>query len=153
MNKRAGMSELVITIDNSRFNDTQYLEYRVAQVPNSDSGALRTALKYLYLDDGPVNLPRERLRIAENYLDPAEMIVVRWLYTRTNGSLRKEYGADSLIAARLNRYQCESCGFSDVRALNLDHVDGRTDTTPFACLCANCHTIKSRAQDWTGQRK
>lgn len=142
------MIDSIITIDSSRFNDTDYIEFRVEKILDENKGGFRTALKYLYLDEGPINLPRKRLLIAERDLEEAEIIVARWLYTRTNGSLRKQYGADSLKAARLARYKCESCGFSDVRALNLDHVDGRTKLTPFACLCANCHTIKSRANDW-----
>jgi hypothetical protein len=36
--------------------------------------------------------------------------------------------------------------------MNLDHVNGRVAGTPFACLCANCHTIKSRANDWNGEK-
>ena len=40
---------------------------------------------------------------------------------------------------------------SDVRVLSLDHVEGRVQGTPFACLWANCHTLKSRRVDWTGR--
>src|SRR5262249_44205084 len=115
-------------------------------------GSLRTALGYLYKDDGPVNLPRDRLRVAEPHLEAAETIVIRWLYTRTNGSLRSSYGAAALRAARASRYRCEVCKFADVRVLNLDHVNGRVTGTPFACLCANCHTLKSRESDWTGEK-
>jgi hypothetical protein len=28
--------------------------------------------------------------------------------------------------------------------LQLDHVKGRVPDTPFACLCANCHTLRHR---------
>jgi hypothetical protein len=99
-----------------------------------------------------VNLPRERLLRAERHLEAAERIVIRWLYTRTNGNLRSSYGASALRAARASRYRCQECNFGDVRVLNLDHVNGRVAGSPFACLCANCHTIKSRKSDWTGEK-
>lgn len=140
-------------IPNERFDDTAYVESRVANAAPGHQGALRTLLKYLYKSDGPVNLPRNRLAAAEVYLDPVEQTLARWLYTRTNGTLRSTYGANALRAARSARYRCETCGFSDVRTLNLDHVEGRVEDTPFACLCANCHAIKSRQFDWSGQKR
>ena len=143
----------LLAIDDSRFNDAARIETRVATVTVPDRGALRTVLRYLYLDDGPVNLPAKRLRSAKAHLEAAELLVIRWLFTRTNGSLRSSYGAPSLQAARRARYRCQECGFPDVRVLNLDHVDGRVAGTPFTCLCANCHTIKSRAKDWTGTKR
>ena len=142
---------MTFQIDSTRFNDPGYIESRVTTVPVPDRGSMRTALRYLYQDDGPINLPRARLLAADPHLEPAERIVIRWLYTRTNGNLRSEYGANALRAARSSRYRCEVCGFQDVRVLNLDHVNGRVVDTPFSCLCANCHTIKSRETDWTGE--
>lgn len=137
-------------IDVLRFGDSKLIDTRVEGVPDALQGSLRTALTYLYLVDGPTNLPRDRLKLAERHLDPAERIVIRWLYTRTNGRLRKNYGRNALLAARTAQYRCESCGFADVRVLNLDHVHGRdSDADEFACLCANCHAIKSRVNDWT----
>lgn len=142
-----------ISIDLDAFNNEALIDERVAAVDVSARGALRTALNYLYKADGPINLPRDRLLTAEPHLGLAEKIVIRWLYTRTNGSLRKTYGADALRAARSSRYRCGVCGFSDVRVLNIDHVDGRVEGTAFACLCANCHTIKSRESDWSGEKQ
>jgi hypothetical protein len=133
-----------------RFDNTAYLESRVSEVAADSVGSLRSALRYLYLSDGPINLPRDRLKKAEPFLDPAERVVVRWLYTRTNGSLRSSYGASALRAARRQRYRCEHCGHADVRVLNLDHVDGRGNRERFACLCTNCHCLKSREKDWVG---
>lgn len=141
------------SIDLEAFNNDALVDERVAAADVSARGALRTALNYLYKDNGPINLPRNRLLAAEPYLGLAEKIVIRWLYTRTNGSLRKTYGVDALRAARSSRYRCEVCGFSDVRVLNIDHVDGRIKGTAFACLCANCHTIKSRDSDWSGEKQ
>lgn len=142
-----------LTIDGGRLNDGDHIAARVAAAPDADRGALRTALSYLYLDDGPVNLPRERLLKAEAHLDPAERLVIRYLYTRTNGSLRAEFGAGSLRAARAARYRCQECRFPDVRVLTSDHVNGRVPGTPFAYLCANCHMIKSRREDWKGVKR
>ena len=144
--------EELLSIDANRFNDSRHIDERIAKASEASRGALKTCLAYLYKDDGPVNLPRDRLLAASPYLEPAELLVARWLYTRTNGSLRKTYGAQSLKAARLSRYRCSVCSFSDVRVLNLDHVQGKVNDTPFACLCANCHTIKSREVDWTGKK-
>ena len=145
------MAADVLSIDPLRFNNPADIRERVQSAETSDRGPLQTALPYLYWDCGPTNLPRDRLKTTERYLDEAERVLLRWLYTRTNGSERKNYGKAALIAARRSQYRCEGCGFSDVRALNLDHVEGRTGDTPFACLCANCHTIKSRQRDWTGR--
>ena len=142
----------LLAIELARFNNDEHIEARVAAVPSSDCGALRSALRYLYKDDGPVNLPRDRLLTAERYLEAAERLLVRWLSTRSNGNLRSSYGTASLVAARTSRYRCEVCAFADVRVLNLDHVNGRVTGTPFACLCANCHAIKSRESDWTGEK-
>lgn len=139
-------------VDKSRFNNETHIESRVAAVPVKDRGSLRTALAYLYYDDGPINLPRDRLVAATPHLEVVERLVIRWLYTRTNGKLRRSYGAGALHAARGSRYRCQVCNFADVRVLNLDHVNGRVSGTPFACLCANCHTIKSREIDWTGEK-
>jgi len=137
-------------IPQDRFDNPDYIEHRVRALPISSQGALRTALRYLYLSNGPVNLPRKRLKIAESFLDPAELMLVRWLYTRTNGKERRNYGANALIQARFAHYRCERCGFPDVRTIELDHVRGIVGKT-FSCLCANCHTTKSRKEDWTGK--
>jgi hypothetical protein len=142
----------MLSIDRRRFNNDRHIANRILLVPTADRGALRTTLLYLYMDNGPRNLPRNRLLLAEPYLEDAERLVVRWLYTRTSGGLRSTYGATALIAARTSRYRCSVCNFADVRVLNLDHVDGRVNGTTFACLCANCHTIKSRKSDWTGTK-
>ena len=100
-----------------------------------------------------MNLPRERLKMAELFVEPHERLLLRWLYTRTNGNLRSTYGAKALIAARTSRYRCCRCGFADVRALHIDHIDGRTTDTECSCLCANCHNIKSREKDWSGEKR
>lgn len=142
----------IVSIDPTGFNNDAWIEARVAAVDDRVHGALRTTLKYLYKDDGPINLPRDRMKAAEPYLSEAERIISRWLYTRTNGSLHATYGADALRAARTSRYRCQVCGFADARALNIDHVDGHIASTAFACLCANCHTIKSRKCNWSGKK-
>ena len=143
--------EFVIPLD--RFDSSDYIGSRLTIAPEPAQGALRTALSYLYLSEGPINLPRDRLKLAEVHLEPRERVLARWLHTRTNGNLRSTYGAKALQAARSGRYRCAECGFADVRALHLDHVDGRVAMTEFACLCANCHNIKSREHDWSGERR
>ena len=140
-------------INLTRFDSEAYIEGRVSVTPQNIQGSLRTTLSYLYLTDGPINLPKDRFDLAFDHLEPAERIVARWLYIRTNGNLRATYGRKALLAARTSRYRCDQCGFSDVRTLNLDHIQGRVADSSFACLCANCHTIKSRQHDWTGAPK
>jgi hypothetical protein len=147
------MPRQALTIPDNRFDNAQYIEERVMNVDKVHQGALRTTLKYLYLTNGPKNLPSDRKRIAEQFLDAAERVVVRWLQPRTNGQYRGSYGSPALKAARQAHYRCQECGFADVRTLELDHVEGRRIASSFSCLCANCHKIKSRAVDWTGQPK
>lgn len=146
MKTRSMISPFLIPID--RFDNLKYIEDRASSVEPSVGGAVRTALRYLYVTDGPVNLPRDRMLKAQPFLEPSERILVRWLFTRTNGSERKRYGSAALVAARKQRYRCQHCGHADVRVLNLDHVEGRHNRKLFACLCANCHTLKSRDSDW-----
>lgn len=141
------ISPFLIPID--RFDNPDYIETRLAGLDATVVGAMRTTLRYLYLTAGPINLPRERLKRAKPLLEPGERVVVVWLYNRTNGSGRKAYGASALRAARNQRYRCEHCGHADVRVLNLDHVEGRGNRELFACLCANCHSLKSRESDWS----
>lgn len=147
--RRIVASEFVIPL--KRFDATDYIEWRLGRVPQAVQGAVRTALQYLYLSDGPRNLPAARKRAAEPYLDIAERMVVRCLFPRTNGQYRRTYGYPALRCARAARYRCERCGIADVRVLEFDHVDGKRETGRFACLCANCHRIKSRAADWAGR--
>jgi hypothetical protein len=142
------ISAFLIPID--RFDNLDYIESRLAVLDSGVVGAMRTTLRYLYLTAGPVNLPRERFKRAKPFLEPAERVVAGWLYTRTNGSGRKSYGTAALRAARKQRYRCEHCGHADVRVLNLDHVEGRDNRELFACLCSNCHCLKSRERDWSG---
>jgi hypothetical protein len=115
-----------------------------------DKGALTSALNYLYGDIKAID--KSRINASLRYLTNAEKKVIKWLHTRTNGRLKKYYGANSLIAARNAKYKCQNaeCGFSDVRSLELDHVNGKKSkyTAVFACLCANCHNIKSFTHDW-----
>ena len=144
---------LEFVVPNDRFSNETYIEKRVGQVPSQFRGSFRTVLRYLYLQNGPTNLPKDRLTLSIPYLDSSETIVVRWLRTRTNGSQRKNYGAPALKVARNAKYKCEECGFPDVRTLHLDHIQGRLSGSQFRCLCANCHNIKSRKEDWTGVKR
>jgi hypothetical protein len=136
-----------------KFDNRRYIERRCASVPLAVRGALNSALQYLYLTDGPRNLPSDRKKAAEPYIHIAERMVIRWLFPRTNGAYRKTYGFPALDCARRARYTCEWCGIKDVRVLEFDHVHGRKAATRFACLCANCHRIKSRTADWTGRAR
>jgi hypothetical protein len=141
------------TLNTERFEDPTFIERRLAAVPPKDRGCMRSLLRYIYAKDGPVNMQKARYSPVRQYLEPAEKIVAQWLRTRTNGRHRKSYGHDALRCARASRYRCQNCGFPDVRTLHLDHVEGKIAGATFACLCANCHNIKSRKSDWTGRRR
>ena len=142
-----GGSYMKYEIPENQFDNDLYIKSRLKKASAEKRGALNTALCYLYNLDGPTNIQNDRYKLAEEYLDIAEDIVIRWLKTRTNGKLRKTYGKESLLAAKKSKYRCEKCGIADVRVLNLDHIDGK-GSSKFQCLCANCHTIKSREKDW-----
>lgn len=144
------MAHIDYLIPMDRFDNPQFIAERLAKVSSDVAGALKTTLTYLYSSNGPINLPRLRLKASEPHLEPAEITLARWLQTRTNGSERKNYGKAALLAARRQRYRCEHCGHADIRVLHLDHVKGHANHDEFACLCANCHMLKSRRFDWAG---
>ena len=143
--KHTYLIDINFIIPENRFDNIMYIEERVADIEKAHKGPLTSILKYLYITDGPLNVAPERLKISKPYLSESERILVNWLKTRTNGRLRKTYGAKILTAVRNSKYRCSICHFPDVRTLQLDHIDGRIENTEFDCLCANCHQIKSRA--------
>lgn len=149
--------EFVVPLE--RFDNEAWVQQRIDAAPPADRGGLGTALRYLYILDGPTNLPNERKVAALPHLEPREQILAKWLATRTNGSERANYGKDALLAARGAKYRCADCGMPDVRVLHLDHVHGRGAVVrAFRCLCANCHQIKSRRRSeephlWTPVRR
>jgi hypothetical protein len=133
-------------------NNTALIDLRVQDVPADSQSALRLVLSYLYLENGPTNLRKPQYLKAEPYLMPYEVILSRYLKSRTNGTGRRAYGKPALLHMRKAGYKCECCGFQDVRALNLDHVYGKGEQV-FLLLCANCHNIKSREFDWLGKKR
>lgn len=139
-------------IPETHLDNSQFIEQRLADAPAEKRTQLGLLLRYLYQKtDGRTNIERSVIIAVEPLISQAENILARWLQTRTNGSERKNYGTKALITARNAHYRCEKCGFPDVRALQLDHIDGRRSSeTDFMCLCANCHQIKSRKKDWLG---
>lgn len=136
----------------SCLNNADLINERVQNVPTECRSALRLVLSYLYLEDGPTNLRNPQYRQAEPYLTVYEVVLSRYLKSRTNGSGRRAYGKTALCHIRKIGYACECCGFRDVRALNLDHAYGRAKSV-FFVLCANCHNIKSRQFDWLGKKR
>src|SRR2546426_13721 len=140
-------NNLKFSLPLKRFDKSSYISRRVDEAREEIRRAVRCALAYLYLSDGPKNIRRPIIRDAWPHLDPAERIALRWLQTRTNGSLRSTYGHAAAAEARAARFRCRDCGQFDVRTLQLDHVDGR-GSKRFRCLCANCHQIKSRLHNW-----
>lgn len=136
-------------IDEENFK-LEKIKMRIDVCEEKEKGALTSALNYLYGDIKTID--KDRVDVSLKYLSDSEKKIIKWLHTRTNGSLKKEYGSNALVAARNAKYKCqnEGCGYSDVRALELDHVNGKgnNESAVFACLCANCHNIKSYIYDW-----
>jgi len=81
----AGAKQNEFCIPHWKIASPGYIANRLVHVPVSVRGAVKTTLEYLYLPDGPRNLPSDRKRLAEPYLDVAERVLVRWLQPRTNG--------------------------------------------------------------------
>jgi hypothetical protein len=144
--------EFVLPLD--RFDNKRFVEDRVAAAAKEDRVFLRLTLRYLYATEGAKNMRNDIFKAAEKYLEPRERLVTRWMKTRTNGNERKRYGPETIVCARAARFRCETCGFPDVRALQIDHREGRNlPGCTLQVLCANCHQIKSRAADWTGRAR
>jgi hypothetical protein len=103
-------------INISLFDNAQEIELRVKNAKPEDQGHLRSALRYLYERNGPINLPEIRKNTSLPYLTEAEQIVIKWLFIRTNGTLRKTYGHRALRSAR-NMFisRCKSVKFRSHR--------------------------------------
>ena len=89
-----------------------------------------------------------------------------WYTTPEGAAWRKEYSTDYFRKMRLDALvklggKCCSCGYDDLRALHIDHVNGdgksersirktvynriangKTDLSRYQLLCANCNWIK-----------
>ena len=143
------MTDSNFQIDGTYLGDSDAISARVAKVPESDQESFQLALGYLYLTDGPKSIPREGKGAAEKHLSEAELFVFQWLFKRTDGKLRKIYGAKVLDAVKKSRYQCAQCGFADVRALHIEKADDEKESgeKQFVCVCANCNTIAAREKE------
>ena len=145
------------TIDPTYFNNKPALDARAANLPvPADKAFFRKALGFLYLTEvknSPLEADRllksDRRTLLSHYLTPAEWQIFKNL-TKFAHSSRKRYGHAAVQAAREDRYRCRICKMPDVRTLEMDHVNGRSDTQNFQLLCSNCHKIKSREVDWKG---
>jgi hypothetical protein len=144
------------------FDNPAAIAARVAPIADpTDRLLTERVLEYLYLSNGRINNPLNTVQRQRDFirhlLEPAEWVMFKYLATRTNGSGRKRYGEHALRQMRgVARYVCEEpeCRNPDVFALQLDHVDGNRLNTAagnFRALCASCHQIKSRRENWTGK--
>ena len=73
-------------------NNGRKIRRRVDSVPVAARRALDSVLSYLFLKDGPSNLRNPVFQIAKPYLEHFEIVLARYLKSRTNGSGRKFYG-------------------------------------------------------------
>jgi len=133
-----------------RANSSSYVNRRLSAAPQEIATVLGRCLRYLYLDKR--NIDRATIRRAESSLEPPERLLLRYLQTRSSGSEKKRYGHEAVAEAKAAKFRCRDCGRSDVRVLTLDHVHGNGSKV-FRLLCANCHQLKSRVQDWAGSTK
>ena len=143
------MTDSSFQIDETLIGNCDSIHERAIRIADSEREPLGLVLGYLYLHDGPRSITRDHKTRAEPNLTPVELFIFQWLYKRTDGKLRRFYGPDALQAAKRSRFRCEECGFADVRALNLEKIaqDDETDGTRFACLCANCNTVRARVKE------
>jgi len=141
------------TIDPALLDNAEAIEVRCKGLEKKVAASLKLVLSYLYLTDGPLNLRNPQFKPSAELLSPAELVMVRYLKTRTNGNGRRHYGQAALLAAREAKYRCKACDNGDVRVLVLDHAFGSKDVKNFFMFCADCHQIKSRLFDWTGKKR
>ena len=143
------MSETSFEIDSSWIGAEDLIDSRLASINEDAREAVSLVLRYLYVIDGPVSIERSVKTLAEEHLSAVETYVLQWLHKRTDGKLRRHYGSGVLDAVKRSGYQCEQCGFRDVRALNLEKAEGADENSParFVCLCANCNTVAARAKE------
>ena len=133
-------------LDTSIFDNIEKIEQRVSLCEKEDAGKLKKVLSYLFLINGPVNLLRKtELKPVEKYLSKAEVKVAWWLSKLTTATgNRKLYGRNALMAFREAKGKCKICGFTDVRCLEIDHINSfRHANSPQQCICANCHKIET----------
>lgn len=140
-------------VPSRNIGSVEHIERRCRRSGIKHPDSLKKLLEYLYLPNGRCTMTKKIYKEAEPDLTPYEKILGKYFKARTNGSGRRAYGIHSLRAAQTARFRCQACGQSDVRTLQMDHVNGRDDKTTFQMLCANCHMVKSRLFDFTGNRK
>jgi hypothetical protein len=145
-------------IPTERFNNIVDIDSRCNAVDERLNGNFRSVLKYLYVDpeNGGISSisPAVKKRVIENkLLEETEAVLFKSLFTRSNGANKKEYGPGALLAARNARYKCEDCNNPDIRTHCIDHMWREGSLIGFQLLCHNCHAIKSRKEDWTGDKK
>jgi hypothetical protein len=127
-----------------RFDNAALIDVRARNHDPTKRAAFSRAMRFLYMSNGAKNLSRDQMLACLPTLEAREKRAIRWIYTRTNGSERKNYGPDSIVAMRKAKFRCQRCGFPDVRTLQVDHVTGRkAKPFVFQCLCANCHSIET----------
>lgn len=100
-----------------------------------------------------------------------------WKKTKEGAAWYKEYSIDRFRRIRIEAIMklggcCKSCGYKDIRALHIDHVNGdgkaergirktiynrivadKTDISRYQLLCANCNWIKRLEQNEGSNRK
>lgn len=140
-------------VQSRNLGSVECIERRCRRKGVKHPDSLRKLLEYLYLFNGRRTMTRKICEEAEPDITPCEKILGKYFKARTNGPGRHAYGLASLRAAQKARFRCQACGESDVRTLQMNHVNGRNDNKTFMMLCANCHMVKSRAFDFTGKRK
>ena len=63
------MQDSSFQVDETLIGNSDSIEARVDVVEESDRDALRRTLGYLYLEDGPLSVPRDSKPKAEQYFD------------------------------------------------------------------------------------
>ena len=107
----------------------------------SEKKHLRKVLSFIYGKTN--NCKKKSINLCAQSLNPNEIILAKWLANKVTGKGRRYYGSKAVKAAKKAKYKCEKCNLSDIRCLDIHHVENRSIKI-FQCLCANCHKIITR---------
>lgn len=140
-----------------KMDNEKYITKRISKYELNEQKreVLTNILKFLYFKNYKHTIYRHTIRKYKEYLTEVEAKTAYWLQIRCSGSERKNYGINSVLAVKRDKYSCRICGEKDIRCLEIDHIpekfdnDGKKTRGGFAvkefqCLCANHHRIKTR---------
>lgn len=148
------------TMDLSKFSTKEEIIEHAENLlflSKSDEKSYISVLCFLYLKNYNIALSRNTVKrqIELGRLTDVERLAANKLSYRSSGTKAKHvYGMASVQAMRDANYRCCVCGLSDLRCLDIDHIQGRKKgqkdnpytSADFQILCSNHHAIKTRME-------